>query len=175
MSLYERQRNIVVELALAGRTAQYTADRFDCSISTIRWIKKKGIGKLVDGKDCLAIFAVYQFPYSSGRPKRSTARDERYHGRLVKRIRFRSLDQVTHEFVTHLGNPVSKRTVSRRLHGQAIYSRIAVQNWTLVLRTGSDNNDDGVAEPSTGQYQTTGPAYFSPMNQCSTLHVVTEG
>ena len=30
--LFERQRNIVVELTLAGRTAQYIADSFDCSV-----------------------------------------------------------------------------------------------------------------------------------------------
>ena len=32
--LSERQRNIVVGVTLAGRTAQYIADMFDCSIST---------------------------------------------------------------------------------------------------------------------------------------------
>ena len=39
--LSERQRNIIVELALAGRTAQYVADRIDCSIYIIRRIRKK--------------------------------------------------------------------------------------------------------------------------------------
>ena len=39
--LSERQRNITVELTLAGQTAQYIADRFDCSISTIRRIRNK--------------------------------------------------------------------------------------------------------------------------------------
>ena len=54
--LSERQRNIIVELTLAGRTAQYNviADRFDCSISTIRRTKKS-LGKLVDGKDCQVV------------------------------------------------------------------------------------------------------------------------
>ena len=33
--LSERQRNIVVELTLAGLTAKYIADRFDCSIYTV--------------------------------------------------------------------------------------------------------------------------------------------
>ena len=33
--LSERQRNIVVELTLAGLTAPYIADKCDCSISTI--------------------------------------------------------------------------------------------------------------------------------------------
>ena len=53
--LSERQRNIVVQLTLAGRTAQYIADRFDWSISTIRQIIKKGIGTLVDSKDCQVV------------------------------------------------------------------------------------------------------------------------
>ena len=69
--------------------------------------------------------------------------------------------QVIQEFATHLGLLVSKRTVQRRLHGQAIYSHVAVQNVQnrkLVSRTGWD--DDDVPEPLTRQYQTTGPAYF---------------
>ena len=52
--LSERQRDIAVELTLAGRTSQHIADEFDCSISTIRRIKT-GIGKLVDGKDCQVV------------------------------------------------------------------------------------------------------------------------
>ena len=51
----------------------------------------------------------------------------------VKRIRFLSLVQVTQGFVTHLGHPVSKRTVQRRLHSQAIYSRVAVQKLDISL------------------------------------------
>ena len=54
-------------------------------------------------------------------------------GRLVKRIRFRSLAQVTQEFVTHLGHPASKQTVQRRLHGHAIYRRVAVQKPDIGL------------------------------------------
>ena len=42
---------------------------------------------------------------------------------------------------------------------------------TLVSRTNSDGHD-GIPEPLTGQYQTTGPAYFSLMNQGPTLHIV---
>ena len=45
------------------------------------------------------------------------------------------------------------------------------KTWVLVSRTGS-NDDDGVPEPVSGQYQTTGPAYFSPMNQGLTWHIV---
>ena len=59
--------------------------------------------------------------------------DGRYLGRLVTRIRFCSLAQVTQEFITHLGHPVSKRTVQRRLHGQVIYSRVAVQKLDISL------------------------------------------
>ena len=36
-------------------------------------------------------------------------------------------------------------------------------NRTLIARTGSDD-DDGLPEPLTGQYQTTSPANFSLMN-----------
>ena len=54
-------------------------------------------------------------------------------GRLIKPMRFRSLAQVTQEFVTHHGHPVSKRTVQRRLHGHAIYSRVAAQNPYISL------------------------------------------
>ena len=46
------------------------------------------------------------------------------------------------------------------------------KNRTFVARTGSDD-DDGLPEHLTGQYQTTGSAYFSLMNQGSTLHIVT--
>ena len=61
--LSERQRNIVAELTLAGRSAQHIADRFDCSILPIGSIVQfppydgweKGIGKLVDGKDCQVV------------------------------------------------------------------------------------------------------------------------
>ena len=48
------------------------------------------------------------------------------------------------------------------------------KNRTLVSRTGS-NDDDSVPEPLTGQYQTTAPAYFSPMKQGSTLDMATGG
>ena len=110
----EWQRNTVVELTLAGRTVQYIADRFDCSISTIRWISKKyretGRWQILPG---------------CSRPRKTTACDERES--LIKHIRFRSLAQVTPEIVTHLGHPVSKHTIQRRPHGQAIYSRVAVQ------------------------------------------------
>ena len=90
---------IVVELTLAGRTAQYIVDRFDCSISTMRWIRKR-YGET--GR--------WQRLPGSGRPKKTTARDECYLGRFVKRIRFRLLAQITQRFVTHLGHPVSKST-----------------------------------------------------------------
>ena len=36
----ERQRNVVMELALAGLAAHYLVDRFVCSISTILRIRK---------------------------------------------------------------------------------------------------------------------------------------
>ena len=62
----------------------------------------------------------------SGCPKNTTACDERYLRRLVKRIRFSQLAQVTQEFVTYLGHPVCKPTAQRRLRGQAIYSHVAV-------------------------------------------------
>ena len=120
--LSERQRNIVVQLALAGRTAQYIVDRFCCSIPTI-WRIRKGYRET--GR--------WQRLPGSGRPKKTTACDARYLGRLVKRIWLRSLAQVTQEFVTHLGHPVSKRTVQRRIHGQAIYSRSAVQKTNISL------------------------------------------
>ena len=146
--LSERQRNIAVELTPVGRTAQDIANRFNCSISTIRQIRKR-FGEIHRWR---------RLP-GSGRPKKTTARDECYLRRLVKHIQFHSLAQVTHEFVTHLGHPVSKRTVQRRFHVQAFYSRVAVQNREFISRTSSDD-DDGVLESSTGQYQTTGPAYF---------------
>ena len=47
--LSERQRNIFVELTPPGRTDQYIADKFDCSISTILRIRK-GHGET--DKDC---------------------------------------------------------------------------------------------------------------------------
>ena len=49
--LSERQRNIVVDLTLAGRTAQYIADRFDCSIPTISVIPR--------GKKCTQVHLQY--------------------------------------------------------------------------------------------------------------------
>ena len=120
--------------SLFGRTARYIAERFDCSISTIRRIikryRKTGRWHRLPG---------------SGHPKKITAHDERYLAMLVKRLRFRSLAQITPEFVTHLGHPLSKRTVQRMIHGQGIYSRIALQKRTLVSRTGSDD-DAGVPE-----------------------------
>ena len=82
------------------------------SISTIQQIGKPGRWQRLPG---------------IGRPEKTTTRDERYLGRLVKPIRFHSLAQVTQEFVTHLEHPVFKRTVQRRLHGQVIYSHVAVQ------------------------------------------------
>ena len=87
----ERQRNIVVELTLAGLTTQYIVDKFDCSISTLWQIRKvhKETGR-------------WQRSPTSGRPKETTVRDERYLGRHVMRIRFRSLAQVSEAFVTHL-------------------------------------------------------------------------
>ena len=118
--LSERQRNITVELPLDGRTADHThiADRFGFSISAIRrnktrytklgrWQRLSGIG-----------------------PSKATARNGRYLGRLVKCIRFHALAQDTQELATHLGHPVSKRTIQRMLRGQAIYSRVAVQKRT---------------------------------------------
>ena len=75
--LSERQRNTDVELTLAGRTAQYIANRFDFSISTIRRIRK---GYRETGR-CQSL-------PESGHPKKTTACDERYLGMLVKRIRF---------------------------------------------------------------------------------------
>ena len=135
--LSERQRNIVVELILAGRTAQYIADKFDYSISAIRQIRKR----------YRETVRLQRLP-GSGRPMKTTARDKRHLGRLVNRIRFHSLAPFTQEFVTHLGHPVSKWTVQRRLHGQTIYRRVAVQKRTLVSRSGSDD-DDGVPEPFT--------------------------
>ena len=160
--LSERQRNIIVELTLVGRTAQYIADRFDCWISTIRRISKRyretGRWQSLPGR---------------GRPKKATARDGRYLGRLVKRIRFYSLSRVKQEFVTHLGHPVSK--LSRE--GSMVRQLTAVllhKNRTLVSRTGSDAGD-GVPEPLAGQYHTTGPAHLFPMNQGSTLHIASGG
>ena len=94
--LFERQWNLVVELKLAGRTAQYIADRFDCLILTIRRIRK---GHRETSR--------WQRLPGSGRPK-TTASDERYTGRLGKHIWFRSLAQVTQEFDTHLEHPFSK-------------------------------------------------------------------
>ena len=120
--LSQRQRNIVVELTLVGRTAQYIADTFDCLISSIRRIRKR----------CGETGWWQRLPVS-GRPKKTTARDKRHLGRLAKRIRFRLLTQVSQKFVTHLGHPVSKRTVQWRLHGQAIYSRVAVHKPNISL------------------------------------------
>ena len=45
---------IILLLTLAGQTAQHIADRLDCWISTIRWIRK-GIRKLVADKDCQVV------------------------------------------------------------------------------------------------------------------------
>ena len=73
------------------------------------------------------------------------------------------MTQVTQEFVTYIGHLVSKQTVWRRLHGQEIYSHVAAQKQILVSRTGF-NDDDGGPQPLTGQYQTTGHAYFPLMN-----------
>ena len=157
----ERQWNIVVELTLAGRTARYIADRLDCLISTIRRIRSE------TGR--------WQRLPGSGRPNKTTARDERYLGRLVKRIRFRSMAQDTQVFVTHLGHPVFKVTVQRRLHDQVIYRRVAAQKKrTLVSRIGSDD-DDCVLELLTGQCQKTGLAYFSPIKQCILYIVYCDG
>ena len=120
--LSERQQHIVVELTIAGRTAKYIADMFNCSISTLQRIRKRYME--TSGWRRLAL---------RGCPKKTTAHDEQYLGRIVKRIRFRSLAKVTQEFVTYLGHSVSKRTVHRRLHRQAIYSRIAVQKPDISL------------------------------------------
>ena len=114
---------MVVELALAGRTVQYIADRSDCSISTFRRIRKRYREK---GR--------WQRLPGSGRLKKTTARDERYLRRPVKRIRFRSLTQDTQEYVTHIRHPVSKRTVQRRLYEETIHSRVAVQKPDISLK-----------------------------------------
>ena len=61
--LSEQQQNIVVELTLAGRTFQCIAGWFDCSISTIRrirkWYRETGRWQSLPG---------------SVRPKKTTAR-----------------------------------------------------------------------------------------------------
>ena len=77
--LFERQRYIVVELTLAGRTAQYIADRFDLLISTIRRIRKR---YWETGR--------WQRLPGSRHPKKTTTCDERYLKRLVKCTGFRS-------------------------------------------------------------------------------------
>ena len=48
------------------------------------------------------------------------------------------------------------------------------QKHTLVSRTGSDD-DDGILEPLMGEWHTTGPTCFSPMDQGPTLHFFTGG
>ena len=60
--LSERQRNIVVDLTPADRTAQYIADRFDCSISII-WRIIKMYGETGRSR---------RLP-GSGRPRKTTA------------------------------------------------------------------------------------------------------
>ena len=114
--LSERQRNIIVELTLAGLTAQYISDRFNCSISTIQRIRKR----YGETGRC-------QILPCSGRPKKTTALNERYLRRLVKRIRFSPKAQLPQELLTHIGHPVSIWTVQRMLHSHAIYSHVTVQ------------------------------------------------
>ena len=112
---------MVVELTQAGRTARYIADRLNCSISTTgrirKWYRETRRWQRLPG---------------SGRTKKTTARDERYLGRLVKHILFRSLTQVAQGQVCYT-HPVSKRTGRRRLHGQTIYSRVAVRKPDISL------------------------------------------
>ena len=120
--LSERQRHIIVELTLVGRTAQYIADRFDCSISTILRIRI-----IFEGLRGASDFAHW--------PK--------------------SQRSLLHTLDIHFPNELSREgSMVRQSTAVSLY-----KNWTLVSRTGSDDND-GVPEPSTGQYQTTGPAYF---------------
>ena len=52
--LFARQWNIIVELLQDGRTAHYIADRFDCSIFTMRQIRKS-YRERVYGKDCQVV------------------------------------------------------------------------------------------------------------------------
>ena len=160
--LSEWQRNIVVALTLAGRTAQYIADRFDCSISTIRRIRNR---------------------------YRETSRWQRLPGSVVVQRRLQPVMSAILEGLQSAPDFAHWLKSQRRLlhtleiqfpkelprEGSMVRQSTTVvlyKNRTLVSRTGSDD-DDGVPEPLTGQYQTTGPAYFSPMNQGSTLHIVT--
>ena len=146
--LSEGQWNIFVELTLAGWTAQYITDRFDCSISTIWRIRQKGVGELVDGKDCqvAVVQRRLQLAMSAISEGLSCASD------------------FAHWPKSHRSFFMVKQSTAKLLY----------KIRTLVSRTRSDE-DDGVPAPLTGQYQTFGLAYFSVMNQGSTLHIVTEG
>ena len=62
----------------------------------------------------------------------------------------------------------------RSLHDQTIYSHVAVQKLDISFENRLWRWC-WAPEPLTGPYQTIGPAYLSPMNQCSALHIVTGG
>ena len=112
--LKKSERELVIELTRAGVSTFRIAHRLQCSQRTVKRVRQR-----------------YQQTGSSARLpgtglwKKTTPRDDRRLRRLVLQHRFWSKGQLTRFFNAGRQTPVSVTTVRRRLHAQAVFSRVA--------------------------------------------------
>ncbi len=120
--LTQRELELVIELTRAGISARRIALRLRCSKRTIQRVRQRF--RLTGSSDRLP---------GTGRAAKTTAREDRYLGRLAAGHRFNTLGALTAMFNDQRAHPVSHWTVRRRLHLQGTRSRVAARKPLISL------------------------------------------
>ncbi|GFY26842.1 transposable element Tcb1 transposase [Trichonephila clavipes] len=108
----------------AGCSVTETAIYLGCAKSNVSVIMTayKKCGNVTPGK------------HNSGQKRKLTDRDKRVLTRIVARKRKQSLSQITSEVNSHLRNPISARTVQRKLHASNLYGRVGIRKSLVTAR-----------------------------------------
>ena len=116
----ESEKQTILHLHGMGLSGRKIAENLSISRSTIQ----KFLQRYNDVGDL-------ENKHRSGRPKITSARSDTLLSRMVKRNRRQSLSDLLVEFNTSNANPVSKRTLKRRIHDLG-YKRCAVGKRTTI-------------------------------------------
>ena len=160
--LTQRERELVIEMTRVGISARRIALRLRCSKRAIQRVRQR----------FRQTGSSHRLP-GTGRAAKTTAREDRYLGRLAAGHRFNTLGALTAMFNDRRANPVSHWTVRRRLHLQGIRSRVAARK-PLISHANTHFASDGLPGRSPGRQMSSGRCSSSQM-RANSIFLTTMG